>query len=60
MVVISNIDRKIKGFPMWSKGKEYPILKKEVSGSTILLRLKDDDNKMHWMRAGSNFTIKFA
>lgn len=57
MIVISNINRKIKGFPMWTKDKEYPVIKTEINGSTTLIRLKDDDNRLHWMRAGSNFRV---
>ncbi len=58
MFVISNINKQIKGFPMWTKGKEYQVLKKEIDGDTILIRLKDDDGRMHWMRIGKNFIIK--
>ncbi len=29
MKVVSMIDRKIKGFPIWSKGKIYEVLKTE-------------------------------
>jgi hypothetical protein len=55
MQVISNINRKIKGFPMWTKGKEYQVLAREDGN---LVRLQDDDGKLHWMRTGKNFIVK--
>ena len=57
MNVISMIDRKIKGFPLWSKGKVYKIFKTERATNRVIVYIKDDAGKMHWMPIGENFII---
>lgn len=58
MEIICIIDRKIKGLPMWSKGKSYNVLNTEYSENKTLVYLADDEGRKHWMTIGSNFIIK--
>lgn len=58
MKVTSTIDRKIPGFPMWSKGKVYNVLNKETEGNRIIVKIKDDVGRIHWMAVGSTFIIQ--
>ena len=55
MEVISIINRKIKGFPMWSKGKIYKVLKTERTTNRTLVYITDDAGIKHWMPIGDNF-----
>ena len=57
MKVMSMIDRKIKGFPAWSKGKVYEVLKTEKAINRTIAYIKDDNGKKHWMPIGKNFTV---
>lgn len=57
MNVMSMIDRKFKGFPAWSKGNVYEVLKKERATNRTIVYIKDDNDKKHWMPIGKNFTV---
>jgi hypothetical protein len=42
---------------MWTKGKLYEVLNKEVEENKTVVRIKDDAGKKHWIRVGSTFKI---
>jgi hypothetical protein len=58
MTAISMIDRKIPGFPLWTKEKSYKVLDKEDGEHRTVVRIKDDAGRSHWMAIGNTFIIE--